>query len=62
MEEIAAHAGCPLTILGRTGGERLSIKVDGTEVVRLSVTELETAWRSSLATRLSAEVMAAGAE
>ncbi len=62
MEEIAARAGCPLTILGRTGGDRLIIKADGEEVVNLGVAELETAWRTSLATKLRAEVLAAAAE
>jgi phosphoribosylformylglycinamidine synthase subunit PurL len=59
MEEIAARVGCPLTILGRTGGEHLRIKADGEEVVNLPVAELETAWRTSLAAKLRAEVMAA---
>jgi phosphoribosylformylglycinamidine synthase len=62
MEEIAARAGCLLTILGRTGGDRLIIKTDGEEVINLAVTELETAWRTSLSTKLRAEVLAAAAE
>jgi phosphoribosylformylglycinamidine synthase II len=62
IEEIAARANCPFTILGRTGGDRLSIKADGEEVINLSVAELEAAWRTSLATKLRAEVMVAGAE
>jgi phosphoribosylformylglycinamidine (FGAM) synthase-like enzyme len=62
VEEIAARTNCPLTILGRTVEERLSIKANGEEVVNLSLSELETAWRTSLATKLRAEVMAAGAE
>lgn len=62
MEEIAAHANCPLTILGRTGGSQLSIKADGEEVINLPVSELEAACRTSLATKLRAEVLVAGAE
>jgi phosphoribosylformylglycinamidine synthase II len=62
LEEIAARTGCPFTILGRTGGEHLSIKADGEEVVNLSLMELESAWRTSLASKLHAEVMVAGAE
>jgi phosphoribosylformylglycinamidine (FGAM) synthase-like enzyme len=62
MEELAARAGCPFTLLGSTGGNTLSIKADGEEVVNLPVGELEAAWRGSLATKLSAEVMVAGAE
>jgi phosphoribosylformylglycinamidine synthase len=59
IEEIAQRANCPLTIMGRTGGERLSIKVDGAEVISLPVAELEAAWRVSLASKLRAEVMTA---
>ena len=62
IEEIAARANCPLTMLGRTGGNQLSIKVDDEEVINISVTELEAAWRTSLATKLRADVLVAGAE
>jgi phosphoribosylformylglycinamidine (FGAM) synthase-like enzyme len=62
MEEIAAEMGCPLTILGRTGGGKLIIKTDGDEVINLSTSELENAWRTSLGKTLQAEVLAAGAE
>ncbi|HEX8919983.1 MAG TPA: AIR synthase-related protein, partial [Pyrinomonadaceae bacterium] len=62
LEEIAARTNCPFTILGRTGGEHLSIKADGEEVVNLAVAELESAWRTSLASKLRAEVMVASAE
>jgi phosphoribosylformylglycinamidine synthase II len=59
VQEIAARANCPFTILGRTGGARLSIKADGEEVVNLPVAELEMVWRNSLASRLRAEVVTA---
>jgi phosphoribosylformylglycinamidine synthase len=59
VEEIAARSACPLTIMGRTGGERLSIKADGEEVVDLSVAELEAAWRGALSSKLRAEVVTA---
>jgi phosphoribosylformylglycinamidine synthase subunit PurL len=62
MEEIAASTNCPLTILGRTGGADLSITADSEEVVRLSIAELEAAWRTSLKTKLHAEAMVAGVE
>ncbi|HEX8846394.1 MAG TPA: phosphoribosylformylglycinamidine synthase subunit PurL [Pyrinomonadaceae bacterium] len=61
VEEIAARAGCPLTVLGHTGTDRLSIKADGAEVVNLRIAELEAAWRSALTSKLRAEVLAAGA-
>lgn len=62
IQVIAARANCPLTILGRVGTDSLRITADGEEVVSVSVEELELAWRSSLANRLQAEVLAATAE
>jgi phosphoribosylformylglycinamidine synthase len=59
VEEIAASAGCPLTMLGRTGGDRISIKADGEKVVDMGVAELEAAWRGALSTKLRAEVVTA---
>ena len=59
IKEIAAELSCPLTILGRTSGEHLSIKADGEEIINLAVAELETAWRTSLASKLRAEAVAA---
>jgi phosphoribosylformylglycinamidine (FGAM) synthase-like enzyme len=62
IEEIVAAAGCAMTILGNVGSDRLRIESDGEEVIQLDVAELEKAWRSSLAAKLQAEVLAAGAE
>jgi phosphoribosylformylglycinamidine synthase subunit PurL len=62
LEEIVAAAGCPLTVLGSVGSDRLRIESDGKEVIQLDVAEIERAWRSSLKDKLQAEVMAAGAE
>ena len=62
MEEIAAQAGCPLTLLGRTGADRLRIKVDDREVIDLLIAEMETAWRTLLGAKLRAEALVAGAE
>jgi phosphoribosylformylglycinamidine synthase len=62
MEEITARASCQFTLLGRTGGNGLSIKADGEEVVNLPIRELEAAWRTALATKLSAQVMIAVTE
>ncbi len=62
VREIAARNGSTLTLLGRTGGESLIIKSGGAEVVNLNVSEIETAWRTSLGAKLKAEVLAAVAE
>jgi phosphoribosylformylglycinamidine synthase len=62
IEEVVAAAGCPMTLLGNVGSDRLRIESDGEEVIQLDVAEMERAWRSSLAGKLQAEAMAAGAE
>ncbi|MBD0369330.1 MAG: phosphoribosylformylglycinamidine synthase subunit PurL [Pyrinomonadaceae bacterium] len=62
IEEIAARAGCQLTVLGHTGGDRLRISADGDEVISLPLAEIETAWRTALENRLQAEVLVAAGE
>lgn len=62
IEEIAARAHCPITVLGHAGGNRLQITVNGNEVIDAGVEQLEDAWRNSLADKLQAEAMAAGRE
>jgi len=62
IEQFAANANCPITILGTVGSNRLRITNDDEELVNLPVADLERAWRSSLQQKLQAEVMAAGAE
>lgn len=60
VEDLAARASCPFAILGHVGGDRLRITAGGEEVISSSVSELENAWRGSLAGKLGAEVMVAG--
>ena len=62
VEEIAAWAKCPLQIIGRAGGSRLRITVNGAECVSQDVGELEATWRTSLGIRLRTEALAAAAE
>ncbi|HVF92482.1 MAG TPA: phosphoribosylformylglycinamidine synthase subunit PurL [Blastocatellia bacterium] len=46
--EIAAEHRVPASRLGRTGGERLKIKVNGEQVIDRAVAEVEDAWRGVL--------------
>ncbi|HEX7957777.1 MAG TPA: AIR synthase-related protein, partial [Pyrinomonadaceae bacterium] len=62
LERIAAQAGAPLKVVGRTGGTRLRIKAAGSEQVSQEVSELEALWRGALGARLKAEVIATAAE
>ena len=58
MQEMAERNNAPFAILGRVGGTRLTISVNGTETVDTEVSEFEAAWRSALSDKLQAEVVA----
>jgi phosphoribosylformylglycinamidine synthase len=62
VREIAERLNCPFTPLGRVGGDRLIVKVNGAAGLDVRVTELENVWRASLARRMGTEVVAAAAE
>jgi phosphoribosylformylglycinamidine synthase len=62
LEEIAARANCPFTLIGRVGGDTLRISVDGEEAINKHVDELESAWRGAIGEKLQSEVMVALAE
>jgi hypothetical protein len=48
-----------LKIMGRVGGHRLIINVNGAEAVATDVSDLEAAWRNALSGKLQAEVVSA---
>jgi phosphoribosylformylglycinamidine (FGAM) synthase-like enzyme len=62
LERIAAQAGAPLKVIGRTGGRSLRVNVGAAEHVSQTVSDLEAAWRDSLGNSLQAEVIATAAE
>jgi len=59
LKEIAESNNAPFIILGRVGGTRLAISVNGNEAVSADVSDLEAAWRSALSDKLQAEVVSA---
>ena len=62
LERIADRNGSPFAIIGRVEGSSLTVCVNGNEVIGLTVSDLETAWRTSLSRKLEAEALAAGME
>jgi phosphoribosylformylglycinamidine synthase len=62
VRQLAARADCPITIIGNVGGDTLRIQCVEEAAISLKVSELENVWRSALAKKLEAEVMAAGRE
>lgn len=62
MEEIAAEARCPLTMIGRVGGTTLRITVDGREAISRDVRELERIWRSAIKEAMRMETLVGAAE
>jgi phosphoribosylformylglycinamidine synthase len=62
MEAIAARHSAPITVLGKTGGDKLRIEVNGEAAIDSLVSDLEHVWRNSLPQKLQAQAMAAGME
>jgi phosphoribosylformylglycinamidine synthase len=62
LAELAHEEGAPFRVIGRVRGDRLRIHVGGLEAVSQPVSDLETAWRSSLPDKLQVEVIATMAE
>lgn len=53
LYRVEAIAGtCPFKVIGNVGGEILSISLNGKPVIGKTVSELQNAWHSSLASRL----------
>ncbi len=53
LYRVEAIAGtCPFKVIGKVGGEILSISLNGKPVIEKAVSELQNAWNSSLASRL----------
>ncbi len=57
VKEIAERNNAPFAILGRVGGERLTIAVNGDEAVAADVSDLEAPFRTSLSRKLKAEAL-----
>jgi phosphoribosylformylglycinamidine synthase II len=58
IQEIAERNNAPFAIIGRVGGTRLAIDVNGDEAIAMDVSELESTWRNALSEKLQAEVAA----
>jgi phosphoribosylformylglycinamidine (FGAM) synthase-like enzyme len=62
ISEMAERHDCPFQVIGRAGGDRLHINVNGLETINARVAELERVWRSALPQKLEAQALAAGRE
>jgi phosphoribosylformylglycinamidine synthase len=51
--KLAHELDVSATVIGRTGGERLRLRVNGETVVDRAVSQIEEAWRNSLAVAVS---------
>jgi phosphoribosylformylglycinamidine synthase subunit PurL len=58
VQEVAERNNAPFAIIGRVGGTRLTIDVNGNEAIAMDVSDLESAWRNALSEKLQAEVAA----
>jgi len=48
LESLASRAGVPAAVIGRTGGARISIAIDGQAAIDCALAEAEQLWSSSL--------------
>ena len=52
IKEIAAQNGIICSVIGKVGGNRLTISCDGEKLVDTPIAPLESSWRSALSTYL----------
>jgi phosphoribosylformylglycinamidine synthase subunit PurL len=57
VQAIAERNQVPYALLGRVGGTRLTIAVNGSQVIKSDVADLEAAWRGALSNKLQAEIV-----
>jgi phosphoribosylformylglycinamidine synthase subunit PurL len=58
VRQIAERHNAPFAVIGQVGGDKLTISVNGREVVSAGVANLESTWRGGLSRKLQAEVPA----
>ena len=59
IRRIAEANAAPFSVIGRVGGDRLSIKATGQVVIDASIVQLENTWRRGLTNKLQPEALAA---
>lgn len=52
VQELAAHAHVPATVIGTVGGENPKIALDGKEIITLPIDKLKATWREAIACSL----------
>jgi len=62
LENLANSNSCPFQVLGRVGGDQLSIRANGQPAINISVAEAERVWRGALSENLQTQVMVASKE
>jgi len=50
VRDAAVHAGIRATVLGKVGGDRLDLNLDGKPCINLAVSEIRTVWENGLKT------------
>ena len=52
LQALAEQKNVPFRVIGRTGGDRLQIFIDGNQYVDQTVAELQSAWREGIPCQL----------
>ena len=53
IKKLVAEIDCPFEIIGKVAGEKLTIKINGSEIISTKTEELEKVWKNSLEQKLS---------
>jgi phosphoribosylformylglycinamidine synthase II len=53
LQDVALKAGVPVTVLGRTGGDRIRMRVSGRPVIDVLVTDAEQGWSTAIGRRFA---------
>lgn len=48
LRELAARENVPVEIIGKTGGDALTVSIDGRKAIHLPVTQMKEAWREAI--------------
>ena len=52
IKAIVQEMNCPFAVIGKVGGANLTIKINDSEIVSVTIAEIETVWENSLESQL----------
>jgi phosphoribosylformylglycinamidine synthase subunit PurL len=56
LKGLASSHAVPLTVLGKTGGDRMTIRQEGRELIDVPLRELERVWHEAIPKRMGGQI------